>query len=328
MDYEQKYKESLERAKEWMAGKYGHYVSDTPQEIAEFIFPELKESEDEMIRKAIIEHFAGSHSSMFPYKGFTKEQILAWLEKQNHDGKKWIYEDAYIKERDQLFQDGIDEVLENPQKYGLEKQSKQNLTWSEEDDKRINRIYDFLWKHKRGFSAIIWQIEEDANWLKSIKERVQSKQNEQKSVDKVEPKFKVGDWVVQGCNILRIRCVGDKYYCYETVGGYIDDMLVSEIDSSYHLWTIEDAKNGDVLAGEIDGDNYVLIYKQIKDGGIETYGHYYDSVDRFCIPSQLFCRDVKGTFRPATKEQRELLFAKMKEAGYEWDVNKKELIKL
>ena len=31
---------------------------------------------------------------------------------------------------------------------------------------------------------------------------------------------------------------------------------------------------------------------------------------------------------PATKEQRELLFAKMKEAGYEWDAEKKELKKI
>ena len=30
---------------------------------------------------------------------------------------------------------------------------------------------------------------------------------------------------------------------------------------------------------------------------------------------------------PATKEQRDLLFAKMKEAGYEWDADKKELKK-
>ena len=28
---------------------------------------------------------------------------------------------------------------------------------------------------------------------------------------------------------------------------------------------------------------------------------------------------------PATKEQRDLLFQKMKEAGYEWDAEKKEL---
>ena len=31
---------------------------------------------------------------------------------------------------------------------------------------------------------------------------------------------------------------------------------------------------------------------------------------------------------PATKEQRDLLFAKMKEAGYEWDAEKKELKKI
>ena len=30
---------------------------------------------------------------------------------------------------------------------------------------------------------------------------------------------------------------------------------------------------------------------------------------------------------PATKEQCDLLFAKMKEAGYEWDNDKKELMK-
>jgi hypothetical protein len=35
----------------------------------------------------------------------------------------------------------------------------------------------------------------------------------------------------------------------------------------------------------------------------------------------------KTAFYPATKEQRDLLFQKMKEAGYEWDSNKKELIR-
>ena len=58
------------------------------------IFPELKESEDEVIRKAIIEHFAGSHSSMFPYRGFTKEQILAWLEKQGEQNTNILWHDV------------------------------------------------------------------------------------------------------------------------------------------------------------------------------------------------------------------------------------------
>ena len=76
LDYEQKYKEALEKARDMLSYK------EVRREDMEYLFPELKESEDEKIRKAIIEHFAGSHSSMFPYKGFTKEQILAWLEKQ------------------------------------------------------------------------------------------------------------------------------------------------------------------------------------------------------------------------------------------------------
>ena len=55
----------------------------------ERIFPELKEEDaDEKIKKAIIEHFVGSHSSMYPYKGFTKEQIITWLEKQDKDKKE------------------------------------------------------------------------------------------------------------------------------------------------------------------------------------------------------------------------------------------------
>ena len=59
------------------------------QDLKEEMFPELKEEdEDEKIRKVIIEHFAGSHSSMYPYKGFTKEQIITWLEKQDEDKKK------------------------------------------------------------------------------------------------------------------------------------------------------------------------------------------------------------------------------------------------
>ena len=69
------YDEALERAK--------YYQKENGSAVISAIFPELKESEGEKIRRAIIEHFAGSHSCMFPYKGFTKEQILDWLEKQD-----------------------------------------------------------------------------------------------------------------------------------------------------------------------------------------------------------------------------------------------------
>lgn len=55
MDYEKKYKEALERAKGLLEGMdEGDYFASN--EDIENIFPELKESEDEKIRREIIEY--------------------------------------------------------------------------------------------------------------------------------------------------------------------------------------------------------------------------------------------------------------------------------
>ena len=50
MNYEQKYKEAIKRASKLRAQN----PFDTVGQMVEHIFPELKESEDERIRKAII----------------------------------------------------------------------------------------------------------------------------------------------------------------------------------------------------------------------------------------------------------------------------------
>ena len=140
------------------------------------------------------------------------------------------------------------------------------------------------------------------------------------STDKVESKFKVGDYIVSDYCMGRVIEITNDAYLLDTGQG-----IPFSCENKVHLWTIADANEGNILAGKIDGDNYILIFKTIKDGWIETYGHYYNAVNRFCVPSQLFCRSYQGTFTPATKEQRELLFKKMNEAGYEWDADKKEL---
>ena len=54
----------------------------------------------------------------------------------NHDGKKWIYEDDYHKDMERCFNDGKDEVLENPEKYGLQKPAE----WSKEDDFKLGAL--------------------------------------------------------------------------------------------------------------------------------------------------------------------------------------------
>ena len=114
------YDEAIERAKEFIVASAAY-----DKFTIEKIFPELKESEDERIREALIallKFGLEDGSAIAPGFNETKEQALAWLEKQ---GKK-------------------------PQ----------------------------------GKSA-----------LEAIKEEKVDNQNCVKSIDKVEPKFKVGDLV-------------------------------------------------------------------------------------------------------------------------------------
>ena len=77
MDYEQKYNEALEKAKKLRNGFEGYNANVA---IIEQIFPELRESEDERIRKAII------HYILYETKGNISEATehvwVTWLEKQ------------------------------------------------------------------------------------------------------------------------------------------------------------------------------------------------------------------------------------------------------
>jgi len=80
IDYEKKYKEALERAREFQKSKDGLCVLT-----AESIFPELAESEDEKIRKRLIEFFKDWGETKSHCWGKSVNKILAWLEKQGKE---------------------------------------------------------------------------------------------------------------------------------------------------------------------------------------------------------------------------------------------------
>lgn len=146
------------------------------------------------------------------------------------------------------------------------------------------------------------------------------KQGEKKPTDKVEPKFHKGDWIVFNGLTLYVNDVVQGYYRTISIGG-IPNSYDWDIDNAARLWSIQDAKDGDVLAFK-DGTSGILLYKECTEN--------------FGVLSH--CRIVRNSFidkeesgwgltllSPATKEQRDLLFQKMKEAGYTWDSEKKEL---
>ena len=86
------------------------------------IIPELKESEDERIRK-FLKLIIGEWSyDDLSAKGFKKENIIAWLEKQGEKGIVLRDTFGYEEGRQRGQEEGIMFVLDNPQKYGLEKQ--------------------------------------------------------------------------------------------------------------------------------------------------------------------------------------------------------------
>ena len=342
------------------------------KDTAERYFPELKDSKDKRIRKVIIEHFACSHSSMYPYKGFTKKEILDWLEKQgechiSHDDEIMIEQLTEYLTTGHGLQNTNETVVEwlNSVKKKFEKQGEQESVpdWMPKflDELRSKKNY-FDWDEHRDIEGSILAIikwmnpnyfnEKDGeqkpygqrqecvdcqfNYAGECKGSCVMKRSEQKPTDTVEPKFnfKVGQWIVatgkciyliakiDGLNVTLIDTNGDEYV-FDT----------SSLDDAYQ-WTIQDAKDGDVLADKTDG---VI-------GIFQSIGHHPDG-GSYNDPSYCFlhCRYDDGYFYadfengntmdsddaiPATKEQRDTLFEKMREAGYTFDFDKKELKKI
>lgn len=82
------YDEALERMKSWVRGEHPECFTEA-QKAAEFIFPELKESEDDGIRKELVSFLrkasGGFLDTATPCKTYSK--WLAWLEKQDEKQK-------------------------------------------------------------------------------------------------------------------------------------------------------------------------------------------------------------------------------------------------
>lgn len=271
------YDEAIERAK--------HYDGDAyiaPKRVIEEIFPELKESEDERIRKALVEHFKWNVQRIL--NEFDNKDVLAWLEKQ---GKQ----------------------------------------------KTVDEIAEKVCKDKASATALL-----KSTGIMNEKGELaeQYRQDEQKPTDKVKPKFKIekGKWYVCTQTYVLIgKLVVIKGWTYQAEK---DDVIKGEegclfidkhdgkISDYFRSWTIEDAKNGDMLAITNTEGTQIGIFKEYDGYAFSSYC-FVDTEGVFKLG--LCCHDERAA-HPATKEQRDLLFQKMKEASYVWDAEKKELRKV
>ena len=183
------------------------------------------------------------------------------------------------------------------------------------------------WTFKDGIKPA---TKEQRDWLFSkMKEAGYEWDSEKKELKKIEPKFKVRDWIVDYVgNYWRVVKVRPNYYELDGDDGVKTRPTRKYVDEKYHLWTIEDAKDGDVLDYVTDEEDlWIMIYRSLYEP-YEGHVHYHALLVNDNFSDKGTCCICIDNLKPATKEQRDLLFQKMKEAGYEWDADKKELKKI
>jgi len=280
------YDEAIERAKKVL-------LDCTPEEqkVVEYIYPELAESEDERIRNLIycLIRDRSDNGKLLEHNGCSVEKALTWLEKQGEKNpvkfKPSFRVGDVIKPKDPLL--GEQRIIE-----GI------HPKWGYDTN---NGILDF---------------EFEDNW-----ELV-----EQKPVDKVEPKFKVGDWIKHNkANIIcKIVSVNRGSYYMENIETN-SRIEFFHAEQNFHLWTIQDAKDGDVL---VASDGSIFLFAGVVDYACKYYvALTTDNYVKINKEVEASYWETSRAAHPATKEQRDFLFQKMKEVGYEWDTDKKELLK-
>lgn len=314
------------------------------------IFPELIESEDERIRKELLDYFKNKFKK---YPSDPKFSVwIAWLEKQGRQKPLYIrFGDVPSNETSKIYRGEVEIGEENGVSVypafevngnivlGLTLPITKTTLYTQqhllEYDNRPCYLVngDYVGKDTDGEPLIrnITIIKRLDNYrIKNFE-----KQGEQKPVDKVEPKFKVGDWIVDNNVKTPFLITGISNGKYDVVSIYGNDMAFSfrEVERFYHLWTIQDAKDGDVLAfySEYRGNKMVqvgIIEKYVgKHGGCSNTFKIYVGVNwenNLQIGEYMGCSDI----RPATKEQSEQLEKAMADAGYTFDFEKKELKKI
>jgi len=140
-----------------------------------------------------------------------------------------------------------------------------------------------------------------------------------------KPKFKAGDWIVFNGLTLYIKEIVKGYYRTISKGG-ITNSYDWDIDNVARLWTIEEAKPGDVLMCE---SGWTCIFKELDldNNTFNSYCFMTPCLDFMPLSGKCHTLDsrINGKLTPATEKHHKLFFKKMKDNGYGWNPDKKEL---
>ena len=312
---EKAYGEAIEGAKKYCGNR-----------IAEEIFFELNEDNDKKIKNAILDLLKIWRNYKDYVCGVYVEDAIAWLEKQGEQNPCMI----------QWKGDNLKEVI------GFTGKDKNFGKWFksfEEYEKYVHEHNDIFKLFNENGNH--YEIPVGA-WIAKTPDGYNIASNavlKQKSANKIEPKFNVGDWVVNKFgDSWHIDSFDKKNYQVSDGKGNYNYFPISKQDEM-RLWTIQDAKDGDMLSfyTEYRGNKMFqvgIIKKYVgKRGGCSNTFKMYVGVNwdnnlqigkYMGCSLNIECSDI----HPSTKEQRDFLFKKLKESGYKWNAGTKTLEKL
>ena len=345
-----RYEEALERAK----AELNADITEGTRNVLLTIFPRLKESEDERIRKELIDYL----KSFIPHHDcdlVSKSKVwLAWLEKQGNidleffesgeNEKREFVGYGFLKCKGDFlsFKEGETYWLEYIGKDNYNVRSDNLLgqtfhitpqqlytvfrptTWLEKQcEQEEPQVYEtengevITYSESEGYKVVEPKFHEGDSiyQVASANDGSHYEWNDDKHVlkkiaDKVEPKFKVGDCIADIYCKGKVIKLTDDSYLLDTGQG-----IPFSCEHNVHLWTIQDAKDGDVLASK-DGKD-ILIFRRLDSS--TCFSSYYNIHGKGELGWSNKC------FIPATKEQRDKLEKAMADAGYTFDFEKKEL---
>lgn len=343
MNYEKKYKEALEKARYYHSKDYMLINS-----AIENIFPEFKENKGEKIRKLLIRLFTSNTNEKFD--DVTTEEIIAWLEKQNPNANKEYWRGYREGKQEEQKEINLAEILKHYPKETELYSPLYGKLWLAKVDEKNETITCYKHHLEEGCTRAVLEQEDTVSFYSNGTTGLPDfniskdcmlflynieKQGEPKHTDRAESKSEIikDKWYICTCT----TCTEDSRIWFKKGSAYLgNDILKHDLDlrfepndyqDYFRIWTIHDAKDGDVLAVEPIRRYkfpFIAIHKNYGLNFFNSYcsigfdGKFYEANTGHALDD----------IHPATKEQHDLLFQKMNEAGYEWDAKKKELKKI
>lgn len=191
-----------------------------------------------------------------------------------------------------------------------------------------NEFYEKTRNDMDGYDAIPATREQRDLLFQKMKEAGYQWDADKKELSKIKlPNFKTGDWIITDKNHVWFvdKDCSTTGYLYRLIAphGKVEVGEYEAVDAHSRLWSIADAKDGDVLTN----GKLIVIFNKLEEPAYRQHIIAYAGLDlcgKLQITEDTWQLGVDKAM-PATKEQCDLLFAKMQEAGYEWDAEKKEL---